>query len=70
MIKRYLDNLHIPFDVEFFHEFNAESYELAKTGKILFNHPDGTHEDCSWVLAVYAAEQAPPPPSRPMARVI
>jgi len=31
-----------------------------------------THDDRFWALAlaVYAAEQAPPPPSRPIARVI
>jgi hypothetical protein len=34
--------------------------------KLLFNHPQGTHDDRFWVLAlaVYAAEQAPSPPHR------
>ena len=52
--------LHIPFDPELFHELNIERYELAKTGKILFLHPEGTHDDRFWVvaLAVCAAEQA------------
>jgi len=51
---------------------NVERYELRKTGKILFNHPEGTHDDRFWALALamYAAEQAPPPPSRPIARTI
>jgi hypothetical protein len=64
--------LHIPFDPELFHELNVERYELAKMGKISFNPPEGTHDDRFWAvaLAVYAAEQAPPPPSRPIARVI
>jgi len=64
--------LHIPFDADLFHELNVERYELGKTGKILFNHPEGTHDDRFWALAlaVYAAEQAPPPPSRPIARTI
>jgi len=64
--------LHIPFDPNLFHELNVERYELGKTGKILYNHPQGTHDDRLWAvaLAVYAAEQAPPPPSRPIARVI
>jgi len=64
--------LHIPFDPDLFHELNVERYELGKTGKILFNHPEGTHDDRFWAvaLAVYAAEQAEPPPSRPIARVI
>jgi len=51
---------------------NVERYELGKTGKILYNHPQGTHDDRFWAVAlvVYVAEQAPPPPSRPIARVI
>jgi hypothetical protein len=62
--------LHVPYDGEMFHEFNVERFELGKTGKILFNHPEGTHDDRFWALAlaVYAAEQAPPPPSRPIAK--
>ena len=64
--------LHIPFDPDLFHELNVERYELGKTGKILYNHPQGTHDDRFWALAlaVYASEQAPPPPSRPIAKVI
>jgi hypothetical protein len=64
--------LHIPFDADLLHELNIERYELDKTGKLSFNHPEGTHDDRFWALAlaVYAAEQAPPPPSRPIARVI
>ena len=64
--------LHIPFDPDLFHELNVERYELGKTGKILYNHPQGTHDDRFWAtaLAVYASEQAPPPPSKPIARVI
>ena len=40
--------------------------------KLLFNHPQGTNDDRFWAvaLAVYAAEQAPPQPSRPIARTI
>ena len=64
--------LHIPFDPDLFHELNLERYELSKSGKLLFNHPQGTNDDLFWglALAVYASEQAQPPPSRPIARVI
>jgi len=53
-------------------ELNVEKYELTKTGKISFSHPDGTHDDRFWALAlaVYAAETAPPPPSKALIRVI
>ena len=64
--------LHLPFDEALFHELNVERFELGKTGKILFNHPQGTHDDRFWALAlaVYASEQAEPPPSRPIGRTI
>jgi len=64
--------LHIPYDPDLFAELNVERFELSKSGKILFNHPEGTHDDRFWALAlsVYAAEMAPPPASRPLARTI
>ena len=53
--------LQIPYDPDLFHELNVERFELGKTGKILFNHPQGTHDDRFWAvtLAVYSVEQAP-----------
>ncbi len=44
--------LHIPYDPELFAELNVERYELAKTGKIQYNHPEGTHDDRFWALAL------------------
>jgi hypothetical protein len=60
--------LHIPYDPEVFSELNVERYELSKSGKILFNHPEGTHDDRFWALAlsVYAADMTPQPASRPI----
>ena len=59
-------------DEALYHELNAERYELSKSGKILFNHPQGTHDDRFWTLtlAVYAAEQAVSTASRPIAKII
>jgi len=50
----------------------VERYELGKSGKILFNHPEGTNDNRLWALAlsVYATEMAPPPTSRPLAKTI
>src|SRR3990172_6681229 len=50
--------LHIPYDEDLYHELNAERYEHAKTGHLLFNHPEGTHDDRFWALAlaVHAAD--------------
>lgn len=62
----------MPFDREILDELNTERYELTKTGKITVSHPEGTHDDRFWsiALAVYAAETAPPPPSTPIARTV
>jgi len=46
-----------PFDVNLTSELNVERFELTKTGHIQFSHPEGTHDDILWAvaLAVYAA---------------
>lgn len=61
--------LRLPFNRDILDELNTEQYELTKTGKITFSHPDGTHDDRFWALAlaVYAAETTHTP-SKPMAR--
>ncbi|MGC8850548.1 MAG: hypothetical protein ACP5QI_08770 [Candidatus Bathyarchaeia archaeon] len=46
--------LKIPYDEELIAELNAERYELTKAGKIQFSHPDGTHDDMLWALALAA----------------
>jgi phage FluMu gp28-like protein len=46
-----------PFDVNLTSELNVERFELTKTGQIQFSHPEGTHDDILWAvaLAVYAS---------------
>ena len=43
--------------------------QRSKSGKLLFNHPQGTHDDRFWALAlaVYAAEKEAPSPAKPKA---
>jgi len=50
----------------------VERFELGKTGKLLFSHPEGTNDDRFWALAlaVYAAEKAPAAPSKPIGRAV
>jgi len=45
-----------PFDVNLTSELNVERFELTKTGQVQFSHPEGTHDDILWAvaLAVYA----------------
>ncbi len=49
--------LRIPFDRELINEMNVERFRLNKTGQKEFYHPDGTHDDRLWALAlaVYAS---------------
>ncbi len=49
--------VHIPFDREVINEMNHERYELMKSGQMKYSHPDGTHDDRLWALAlaVYAS---------------
>jgi phage FluMu gp28-like protein len=65
-------NLRIPYDRSLLDELNTEQYELTKTGKITYTHPEGTHDDRFWALAlaVYASEKTDPPPSKPKAHTI
>jgi phage FluMu gp28-like protein len=45
-------------------ELNVERYELRKDGAIAFSHPNGTHDDVLWsiALAVYATVEMQPEP--------
>lgn len=52
--------LRIPYDSDLIAELNIERFELTKEGKIKFSHPEGTHDDRLWALAlaVYSASQS------------
>ena len=51
----------LPYDREVINELNLERFEVSKAGKIRFSHPEGTHDDRFWAvaLAVYASRQKP-----------
>ncbi|MCW4046118.1 MAG: terminase family protein [Candidatus Bathyarchaeota archaeon] len=55
--------LKIPYDSNLIAELNTERYELTKDGKTRFNHPEGTHDDQFWALALaaYATRTEPAP---------
>lgn len=59
-----------PFDIDLFAELNVEHFELMKTGQVQFSHPDGTHDDILWAvaLAVFATRAPPVPGFRPHTR--
>jgi len=53
----------LPYDRDVINELNVERFELTKGGKIKYSHPEGTHDDRFWAiaLAVAASRMAPPP---------
>lgn len=64
--------LHIPYDPDLYAELNVERFELGKSGKLLFSHPEGSNDDRFWALAlaVYAFQQTPLLPNKPVAKII
>lgn len=54
--------MNILYDSDLIAELNIERFELTKDGKIKFNHPENTHDDRFWALALatYATRTEPP----------
>ncbi|NIV67386.1 hypothetical protein GWN43_00805 [Candidatus Bathyarchaeota archaeon] len=50
---------------DFIAELNVERFQLTKTGKIQFSHPQGTHDDRFWALALAAYAARSQPTGRP-----
>jgi len=59
--KMLKDEFKLPYDRALINELNVERYELTKTGRIKFSHPEGSHNDRFWAtaLAAYATEKEP-----------
>ena len=53
-----------PYPGDICSELNVERYELRKDGDIGYSHPNGTHDDVFWsiALAVFASVQMEPEP--------
>ncbi len=45
-------HLHIPYDPQLLAELNTPTYQLTKTGRIHYSHPQGTHDDRFWALCL------------------
>jgi phage FluMu gp28-like protein len=64
LLKRTMEKgeIKIPYDSELINEINVERYEQTQTGQTKFAHPNGTHDDRLWALAlaVYASGPAIP----------
>jgi phage FluMu gp28-like protein len=57
--------LKIPYDSDLIAELNIERFELTKEGKIKFSHPESTHDDRFWSLALSAYAAREPPKKEP-----
>jgi phage FluMu gp28-like protein len=59
-MKRTMEKgqLRIPYDSELINEINVERYEQTQTNQTKFSHPNGTHDDRLWALAlaIYASK--------------
>ena len=44
--------LSIPYDSELVSEISSQRYELLKSGQIQFSHPEDSHDDRLWALAL------------------
>jgi phage FluMu gp28-like protein len=60
----------IPYQLELANELNIERFQLTKAGQVQFSHPDGTHDDRVWgiALAVFATRTRPVPQFKPITR--
>jgi len=71
-LKQLMQNgvIQIPYDSDLIAEINVERFEMSKGGQILFNHPEGTHDDLLWALAlaVWATRGVKPPRPLPTTR--
>ncbi len=63
-MKRTMEKgqLRIPYDSELINEINVERYEQTQTNQTKFSHPNGTHDDRLWALAlaIYASKPVIP----------
>ncbi|MCW4016799.1 MAG: terminase large subunit [Candidatus Bathyarchaeota archaeon] len=46
------NKLSMPYDSQLIAEIHCEKYELTKDGHTKFSHPEGTHDDRLWALAL------------------
>ena len=60
--------LHIPYDPETLNQLNTPTYTLTKTGKLQFNHPENTHDDIFWAIALAAHQTTQHQTNRPLFR--
>jgi len=56
--------LRLPYDRDIIAELNVERFEITKSGRIKFSHPEGTHDDRFWAMALAVAAARAQPAAR------
>ena len=71
-MKQLMQNqaFRMPYDPDLVAEINCEEFEMTKDGHIKFGHPEGTHDDRLWAiaLALYASRAQAKPRPMPVTR--
>jgi phage FluMu gp28-like protein len=57
------NRLAIPYHRQLCQQLNEQQYTYAKNGHLQFSHPQNSHDDMTWALALAVARcmQTPPP---------
>ncbi len=59
-----------PYDPDLIEELHCEQYSLTKSGSYVFSHPEGSHDDRFWSLALAVAAAKSQASGIPVSRVI
>ena len=55
-------------DPETLNQLNTPTYTLTKTGRLQFNHPENTHDDSFWAIALAAHQTTQHQTNKPIFR--
>jgi len=55
-------------DPETLNQLNTPTYTLTKTGRLQFNHPENTHDDTFWAIALAAHQTTQHQTNKPIFR--
>ena len=61
-------HLHIPYDPETLNQLNTPTYSLTKTGRLQLTHPENTHDDTFWAIALATHQTTQRPANTPVFR--
>src|SRR5208337_3176800 len=57
------NRLAIPYHRQLCQQLNEQQYTYAKNGHLLFSHPQNSHDDMTWALALAVSRSVQMPPT-------